>query len=90
VCDIGWNLGASAAWPGAKHHPASVVGGSWAASPAHVTLEFKGKSECTEYMCARIKVHTCIDLVNTVSKRIKSIKTLLHDQMSQNCIKSEY
>jgi hypothetical protein len=30
-----------------------------------VTSEFKGKLECIEYMCARIKVHTCIDLVNT-------------------------
>jgi hypothetical protein len=31
----------------------------------NVTPGFKGKSECIEYMCARIKVHTCIDLVNT-------------------------
>jgi hypothetical protein len=33
VCDIGMKPGAWAAWPGAKHHPASAVGGSWAASP---------------------------------------------------------
>jgi hypothetical protein len=30
-----------------------------------VTPGYKGKSECIEYMCARIKLHTCIDLVNT-------------------------
>jgi hypothetical protein len=28
-----------------------------------VTPGFKGKSECIEYMCARIKLHTCIDSV---------------------------
>jgi hypothetical protein len=30
-----------------------------------VTPEFKGKSECIEYMCAKITLHTCIDSVNT-------------------------
>jgi hypothetical protein len=32
---------------------------------AIVTPRFKGKSECIEYMCIRIKLHTCIDSVNT-------------------------
>jgi hypothetical protein len=30
-----------------------------------VTPGFKGKSGCIEYMCARIKLHTCIDSVYT-------------------------
>jgi hypothetical protein len=30
-----------------------------------VTPGFKDKSECIEYMCARIKLHTCIDSVYT-------------------------
>jgi hypothetical protein len=38
-----------------------------------------------EYMCARIKLHTCIDSVNikTSVNREESIKQLLHDRMSQ-------
>jgi hypothetical protein len=30
-----------------------------------VTPEFEGKLECINYMCARIKLHTRNDLVNT-------------------------
>jgi hypothetical protein len=34
-------------------------------APAAVTPGLKDKSECIEYMCARIKLHTCIDSVYT-------------------------
>jgi hypothetical protein len=30
-----------------------------------VTPRYKEKSECIEYMCAKNKLHTCIDSVNT-------------------------
>jgi hypothetical protein len=30
-----------------------------------VTPGFKGKSECIEHMCARIKFHTCVDSLYT-------------------------
>jgi hypothetical protein len=29
-----------------------------------VTPEFEGKLECINHMCARIKLHTCNDVVN--------------------------
>jgi hypothetical protein len=49
----------------------SLDGGRQSSQRAQVKLEtgvtpgFKGKFECIEYMCARIKLHTCIDSVNT-------------------------
>jgi hypothetical protein len=30
-----------------------------------VTPSFKGKTECTDHVCARIKLHACNDIVNT-------------------------
>jgi hypothetical protein len=30
-----------------------------------VTPSFKGKTECIDHVCARIKLHTCLDIVNT-------------------------
>jgi hypothetical protein len=39
-----------------------------------VTPSFKGKTECIDHVCARIKLHTCLDIVNTKisATRIKS------------------
>jgi hypothetical protein len=34
-------------------------------SSLHVTPGFKGKIRCTDFICARIKIHTCNDRVNT-------------------------
>jgi hypothetical protein len=31
----------------------------------HVTPSFKGKTECIDHVCARIKLHTRLDIVNT-------------------------
>jgi hypothetical protein len=47
---------------------------SFELEPAPVTPSFKGKTECIDYMCARIKLHTCNDIVNTKNSatRIKS------------------
>jgi hypothetical protein len=36
-----------------------------ASGGAVVTPGFKGKPECIEHMCARIKFHTCVDSVYT-------------------------
>jgi hypothetical protein len=57
-----------------------------------VTPRFKGKSECIEYMCARIKLHTCIDSLNTKNsvKMYREYKNIVTNWMSQNHIKSEY
>jgi hypothetical protein len=33
-----------------------------------VTPGFKGKSECIEHICARIKFHTCVDSVYTKTR----------------------
>jgi hypothetical protein len=30
-----------------------------------VTPSFKGKTECIDHVCARIKLHTRLDIVNT-------------------------
>jgi hypothetical protein len=30
-----------------------------------VTPSFKGKTECIDHVCARIKLHTHLDIVNT-------------------------
>jgi hypothetical protein len=38
-----------------------------------VTPGFKGKSECIEHMCARIKFHTCVDSVYTKTQ-CKNVK----------------
>jgi hypothetical protein len=39
-----------------------------------VTPSFKGKTECNDHVCARIKLHTCLDIMNTKisATRIKS------------------
>jgi hypothetical protein len=39
-----------------------------------VTPSFKGKTECVDHVCARIKLHTRNDIVNTKisATRIKS------------------
>jgi hypothetical protein len=39
-----------------------------------VTPSFKGKAECIDHLCARIKLHTCNDIVNTKisATRVKS------------------
>jgi hypothetical protein len=37
-----------------------------------VTPGIKVKSECIEYMCVKIKLHTCIDSVNTKNS-VKSV-----------------
>jgi hypothetical protein len=39
-----------------------------------VTPGFKGKTECIDHVCARIKLHTRLDIMNTKisSTRIKS------------------
>jgi hypothetical protein len=39
-----------------------------------VTPSFKGKTECIDHLRARIKFHTCLDIVNTKisATRIKS------------------
>jgi predicted ATP-grasp superfamily ATP-dependent carboligase len=39
-----------------------------------VTPSFKGKTECIDYVCAKIKLHTRLDIVNTKisTTRIKS------------------
>jgi hypothetical protein len=39
-----------------------------------VTPSFKGKTECIDHVCARIKLHTRLDIVNTniSATRIKS------------------
>jgi hypothetical protein len=39
-----------------------------------VTPSFKGKTECIDHVCARIKLHTCLEIVNTKisATRIKS------------------
>jgi hypothetical protein len=39
-----------------------------------VTASFKGKTECIDHVCARIKLHTRLDNVNTniSATRIKS------------------
>jgi hypothetical protein len=55
------------------------------ACPA-VTPGLKDKSECIEYMCAKIKVHTCIDLVNTKTQ-CKSIKEVLTIYYMSECPK---
>jgi hypothetical protein len=41
-----------------------------------VTPRFKDKSECIEHMCARIKLHTYVDSVNTKTQ-CKSVKEVL-------------
>jgi hypothetical protein len=39
-----------------------------------VTPSFKGKTECIDHVCARIKLHTRLDIMNTKNSatRIKS------------------
>jgi hypothetical protein len=39
-----------------------------------VTPSFKGKTECTDHACVRIKLHTGLDIVNTKisATRLKS------------------
>jgi hypothetical protein len=39
-----------------------------------VTPSFKGKTECVDHVCARIKLHTHLDIMNTKNSatRIKS------------------
>jgi hypothetical protein len=32
---------------------------------AYVTPSFKGKTECIDHVCTRIKLHTHLDIVNT-------------------------
>jgi hypothetical protein len=41
---------------------------------ARVTPSFKGKTECIDHVCARIKLHTRLDIMNTKisATRIKS------------------
>jgi hypothetical protein len=40
----------------------------------NVTPSFKGKTECIDHVCARIKLHTRLDIMNTKisATRIKS------------------
>jgi hypothetical protein len=40
----------------------------------------EGKSECIKHMCARIKLHTCVDSVNTKNsaKRVKEVLWLYY------------
>jgi hypothetical protein len=51
-----------------------LEGYSLCAIVAHVTPSFKGKTECIDHVCARIKLHTRLDIVNTKisATRIKS------------------
>jgi hypothetical protein len=51
-----------------------------------VTPEFKGKSECIEYMCVRIKLHTCIDSVYTKTQYL-SVKEVLKLYYMTECLK---
>jgi hypothetical protein len=39
-----------------------------------VTPSFKGKTECIDHVCARIKLHIRLDIMNTkiIATRIKS------------------
>jgi hypothetical protein len=41
---------------------------------SNVTPSFKGKTECIDHICARIKLHTRLDIMNTKNSatRIKS------------------
>jgi hypothetical protein len=40
----------------------------------YVTPSFKGKTKCIDHVCARIKLHTRLDIMNTKNSatRIKS------------------
>jgi hypothetical protein len=51
-----------------------------------VTPGFKGKSECIEHMCARIKFHTCVDSVYTKTQ-CKSVKRVLKLYYMTECLK---
>jgi hypothetical protein len=51
-----------------------------------VTPGFKGKSECIEHMCARIKLHTCVDSVYTKTQ-CKSVKRVLKLYYTTECLK---
>jgi hypothetical protein len=52
-----------------------------------VTPGFKGKSECIEHMCARIKFHTCVDSVYTKTQ-CKSVKRVLKLYYMTKCLKN--
>jgi hypothetical protein len=54
--------------------------------PGPVTPGFKGKSECLEHMCARIKFHTCVDSVYTKTQ-CKSVKKVLKLYYMTECLK---
>jgi hypothetical protein len=60
-----------------------------AQSLVNVTSGFKGKSECIEHMCARIKLHTCIDAVNTKTQ-CKSVKRVLKLYYMTECLRIEH
>jgi hypothetical protein len=53
----------------------------------YVTPGFKGKSECIEHMCARIKFHTCVDSVYTKTQ-CKSVKRVLKLYYMTECLKN--
>jgi hypothetical protein len=53
----------------------------------NVTPGFKGKSECIEHMCARIKFHTCVDSVYTKTQ-CKSVKRVLKLYYMTECLKN--
>jgi hypothetical protein len=61
--DCASGLGSSGRHNGAPRDDASASNDR--PMSASVTPEFKSKPEFIEYMCARIKLHTCIDSVNT-------------------------
>jgi hypothetical protein len=60
--------------------------GNRSSESTRVTTGFKGKSECIEHMCARIKFHTCVDLVYTKTQ-CKSVKRVLKLYYMTECLK---
>jgi hypothetical protein len=52
----------------------------------NVTPGFKGKSECIEHMCVRIKFHTCVDSVYTKTQ-CKSVKRVLELYYMTECLR---
>jgi hypothetical protein len=51
-----------------------------------VTPGFKSKSECIEHMCARIKLHTCVDSVVYTKTQCKSVKGVLKLYYMTECL----
>jgi hypothetical protein len=72
--------------------PSPLIVWNWAVISHHrlfshtVTPGFKGKSECIEHMCARIKFHTCVDSVYTKTQ-CKSVKRVLKLYYMNECLK---